>query len=113
MTLTIGGTTVTTDLKTNKQEPGDATIKGSSPSSLSGSVSLNGTLPAGWTVVVFHNGTADIVLNSANGGNFTLEAISPAFDASTRPSAYACSTSVPPVCGSPPAQASISVDWNP
>jgi hypothetical protein len=112
MTFTVGGATVTTDLKTNKQST-EPTVMGSSPSSLSGSVSLNGTLPPGWTIVVFHNGTADIVLNSPTGGDFTLKAISPAFDAGTRPAAYVCSTPVPPVCGSPSAQADISVDWNP
>jgi hypothetical protein len=112
MTFTVGGATVTTDLKTNKQDT-EPTVMGSSPSSLSGSVSLNGTLPPGWTIVVFHNGSADIVLNSPTGGNFTLKPISPAFDAGTRPAAYVCSTPVPPVCGSPSAQADISVRWNP
>ena len=71
VTLTIGGTTVTTDLKTNKQAPADATIKASSPTALNGSVALNGTLPPGWSVVVFHNGSGDIRFNSATGGDFT------------------------------------------
>ena len=112
MTLTIGGVTVTTDLKTNKQTPPDPTVTGSSPAGLAGSVSLDGTLPPGWSVVVFHNGGADIVLNSATGGNFTLKPISPAFDAGTRPGAYICSTPAPPLC-SPSAQANVSIDWNP
>jgi hypothetical protein len=112
MTLTVGGVTVTTDLKTNKQNPPDPTTKGSSPAGLTGSVTLDGTLPPGWSVVVFHNGSADIVLNSATGGSFTLKPISPAWDAGTRPGAYICSTPAPPLC-TPSAQANISIDWDP
>lgn len=112
MTFTIAGASVTTDLKSNKQT-GDPTIKGKSSGTLSGSVSLNGTLPSGWTVAVFHNGSADIVLNSPGGGNFTIKPISTGFDNFTRPSAYICSTKVPPLCSSPAAQANISVDWDP
>ncbi len=113
MTLRIGGIMVTTDLKTNAQKPADVTIKGKSGTPLSGSVGLDGTLPPGWKVVVFHNGAGDIRLNTAAGGDFSLEAISSSFDAFTRPAAYICGTApVPPLC-SPGAQASISIDWDP
>ena len=111
MTFTIAGTTVTTDLKSNRQT-GDPTIKGKSSSTLDGSVSLNGTLPPGWVVAVFHNGSSDIVLNSPTGGKFSLKPISTSFDAVTRPGAYVCSTKVPPLC-TPAAQSSIAIDWDP
>jgi hypothetical protein len=111
MTLTVGGASVTTDLKSNKQT-GDPVVKAKSSAALGGSVKLNGTLPSGWTVVVFHNGVGDIRLTSPRGGDFTLRAIHASFDANTRPSAYVCSTKVPPVC-TPAAQASITVDWDP
>ena len=111
LTLTIGGTTVTTDLKSNKQDT-DPTIKASSPTALSGTVALNGTLPPGWSVVVFHNGSSDIRFNSATGGTFSLQAIFPTFDANTRPGAYICSTPAPPLC-TPAAQASITIDSDP
>ena len=113
LTLTIGGVTAKTDLKTNKQTPGDPVLKAKSGTVLSGSATLNGTLPKGWAVVVFHYGNGDILLNSATGGEFSgVKPISTTFDAFTRPGAYICSTKVPPLCA-PAAQANISIDWDP
>jgi hypothetical protein len=107
LTLTIGGATVKTDLKSNKQtlEP---TIKAKLGTNLNGRVELNGTLPPGWVVAVTQTGS-DVLLNSPTGGTFS---VTYSFDAQTRPAAYICSTKVPPLC-SPAAQANISIDWDP
>jgi hypothetical protein len=48
---------------------------GSSGTSLARSVTLNGTLPPGWTVVVFHLSGTDILLNSAISGKFSRQAV--------------------------------------
>jgi hypothetical protein len=111
MTFTIAGKSVTTDLKSNRQTD-EPTIKAKASTTLDGSVKLNGTLPSGWTVVVFHNGGGDIRLNSADGGDFTVQALHANFDAVTRPGAYVCSTKVPPICSQPAAQANLTIDWD-
>ncbi len=113
MTLTIGGVSATTDLKTNRQTPGDPVLKAKSSTTLSGSVKLNGTLPKGWTIAVFHTTAEDLLLVSPTGGAFTgVKPIHTSFDAFTRPGAYVCATKVPPLCA-PAAQANISIDWDP
>lgn len=113
LTLTIGGVTATTNLKTGAQTPPDPILKAKSTTTLSGSVSVNGTLPKGWTIAVFHLTGTDILLNSPKGGAFAgVKPFAPTFDAFTRPGAYICSTKVPPLCA-PAAQANISIDWDP
>jgi hypothetical protein len=113
LTFKIGSTTVTTDLKTNTQTPDDPVINAKSGTVLAGSVSINGTLPKGWHLVVFHLSADDILLNTATGGSFSgIKPISTGFDGSTRPAVYVCSTKAPPLC-SPAAQADISISWKP
>ena len=115
LTFTIAGKTVKTDLKTNKQTPADIIVKATSDQALDGKASLNGTLPKGWVVIVFHYGTTnDILVNSPTGGDITggFKAPFAGFDAFTRPGAYICTAKTSTICA-PRAQANISIDWDP
>jgi hypothetical protein len=115
LTFTIAGKTVKTNLKTNKQTPADTIVKATSDQALDGKASLDGTLPKGWVVVVFHYGTTnDILVNSPTGGEVKggFKAPYAGFDAFTRPGAYICKTKASTICA-PAAQANISIDWDP
>ena len=56
LTLTVEGFTVTRNLKTGKQTPENQDIPGTKRGMVSGSVNVDGTLPAGWNVYVFAEG---------------------------------------------------------
>ncbi len=114
LTLTVEGTTVTTDLKSNKQDK-RVTVNAKSDGALSGSVDVNGTLPPGWQVVVFHPQVTTVLLQNNDGGAFSNVKVGiPGFAGSTGLAAYICAKTSPWVKnqGCPPAaQANIDITW--
>lgn len=114
LTLKFQGSTVVTDLKSNAQSPDHqaATVHLQSGQSFGGSVSLDGTLPPGWTVVVFHPVPSAIELNSHDGGDFQGITQPKGFGSSTTLAAYVCKR-LPVQTGNCSAQADIDISWTP
>jgi hypothetical protein len=114
--LTVGGKSQTRNLKTGAVTPAGSapTIVLKSGTTTGGSVELNGTLPAGWKVFVWHPTPATTLLNNATGGDFSGITADAGFDAFTGVGAYICGKDRPPPgCNPPAGQANIYIDWNP
>jgi hypothetical protein len=114
--LTVGGKSQTRNLKTGAVTPAGAapTIIVKSGTTIGGNVELNGTLPAGWKVFVWHPTPATTLLNSTTGGEFSGITADAGFDAFTGVGAYICPKDRPPPgCNPPAGQANINIDWNP
>lgn len=114
--LTIGGKSQTRNLKTSAVTPAGATpsITVQSGTTIGGTAELNGTLPAGWKVFVWHPTPATTLLNSHTGGDFQGVTIAKGFDAFTGVGAYICPADRPPPgCNPPAGQANIDIDWIP
>ena len=114
MTLTFQGSTVVTDLKTNSQTPDHqaATVHLQSGQTYGGNAELNGTLPSGWKIVVWHPVPTNILLNSPEGGGFTGVTQPKGFGASTGVGAYVCKQ-LPIQTGNCFAQANIDIARKP
>ena len=115
LTLTISGKTSTRNLKTGVVTPAATpTITVQSGTTIGGKATLNGTLPVGWTVFVWHPTLTTTLLNSPKGGEFTGVTMPTGFDAFTGVGAYICPPSRPPPnCNPPAGQANIDIDWVP
>ena len=114
MKLTVSGKSQTRNLKTGAVTPAGAapTIVLKSGTTTGGSVELNGTLPPGWKVFVWHPTPATTLLNSTTGGDFNGITADAGFDAFTGVGAYICPKDRPPPgCNPPAGQANISIDW--
>ena len=78
---------------------------------LGGFATLNGTLPKGWTLVVWYPTPDTILVNSPTGGVFSgVEAAPPGFVGRNGLGAYICREPEPPVCD-PSGQANVFVNW--
>ena len=115
LTLTVDGVSVVTDLTKKVQTPASNATHTSASSRggvLSGSVELDGSLPPGWTVYVWANAPANIVLQPSSSGD-SFGGVGPpfaGFDNLSGVGAYICQTSAP--CNSPAGQANLNIKWN-
>lgn len=114
LTLTVGTATQERNMKTGVATA-KPTIQAKNTETLSGEVSLDGTLPPGWEVVVFHPQVNTTLLRGNSGGKFSGIKVTAGFEAVTGVAAYICPKTSPWVvnAGCPPSsQANIDIKWN-
>jgi hypothetical protein len=116
LTLTVAGRTVTVDLATKTQTPArtDPSVivpAKSNGTVYDGSVALDGTLPTGWSVYVWHIFPTVVLAPTPTGGTFQVREPAPGFTGFTEVGAYLCPSMTP--CNPPAAQANIDAQWTP
>ena len=109
LTLTLGKATAVTNLKSGHSGSVDTTARNTE--TLSGSVSLNGTLPKGWVVVVWYPTPDFILFQGDKSGSFSGVTAEPTgLVGRNGAGAYICPSKAPPVCDSS-GQANVFVNW--